>query len=156
MDEAVILFYRRLLREDFPNSGEIENPTVFIEAIGQKMIDCGNTGNFMQLFFQIENERMVGLKYLCSCEPVANVGVEVLCDLVKGKTTQEAFNLDEESFYQHLGSRSDEYSKKVRGLLELLRDGILLYYAQTGQKNPFVTESTAPTKKISWDGALSS
>jgi len=41
MDEAVIKYYRRLLREDFPNSGALDNASVFIEAVGEKMINCG-------------------------------------------------------------------------------------------------------------------
>ena len=155
MDQAVILYYRHLLREEFPNSGEIEHPSVLMEAIGQKMIDCGNTGNYMQLYFQVEDDRVSDIKYLCSCEPVANVGVEVLCELVKGLTLQEAFELNEDVFYQHLGSHSREYVKKVKGLLELLRDGIEKYYIQSGQTSQFISNPAPPSEKITWDGTLS-
>ena len=124
MNQAVIKFYRRLLMEDFPNSGEVDQPSVFVEAIGQKMIDCGNTGNYMQLYLRVADRRIIDIKYLCSCEPVANVAVEILCTLVKGMTLEEAAGLTEESFYHFLGSRDEEFRKKVRGLLELLNEGI--------------------------------
>ena len=124
MDEAVIKYYRRLLREDFPNAGALDNPTVFVEAIGQKMIDCGNTGNYMQLYLRVADRRIEDIKYLCSCEPVANVAVEILCTFVRGMTLDEVSGLTEEPFYQFLGSRDDELRKKVRGLLELLNEGI--------------------------------
>jgi NifU-like protein involved in Fe-S cluster formation len=124
MDEAVIKYYRRLLKEDFPNAGALDHPSIFVEAIGEKLIDCGNTGNYMQLYLKLVDRRIADIKYLCSCEPVANVAVEVLCTLVKGKTLDEVADLTEEPFYQFLGSRDEELRKKVRGLLELVNDGI--------------------------------
>ena len=124
MNEAVIKYYRVLLKEDFPNSGALENPSVFVEAVGEHMIDCGNTGNYMQLYLQVVDRRIADIKYLCSCEPVANVAVEVLCTLVKGKTLDEIAGLTEEHFYQFLGSRDEDLRKKIRGLLELLNEGI--------------------------------
>lgn len=134
MDEAVIKFYRQLLKEDFPNSGALEHPSIFVEAIGQKMIDCGNTGNYMQLYLQVADSCITDIHYLCSCEPVANVAVEVLCDLVKGKNLNEAASLSEELFYQMLGSQEEEYRKKVQGLLELLNEGIARYHPLPGRK----------------------
>lgn len=127
MNEAVIKFYRRLLMEDFPNAGELDHPSVFVEAVGQKMIDCGNTGNYMQLYFQVVDHRIADIKYLCSCEPTANVAVEILCTLVKGKTLDEVADLTEEPFYQFLGTQDEELRKKVRGVLELLNEGIAHY-----------------------------
>ena len=86
MDEAVIKYYRRLLRDEFPHSGALEPPCVFVEAVGGRLIHCGNTGNYMQLYLRIDDNRVANIQYLCSCEPVANVAVEVLCILAKGKT----------------------------------------------------------------------
>lgn len=127
MDKAVINFYRTLLSEDFPNAGELKGASVFVEAIGQHMIDCGNTGNYMQLYFNVRGGRITDIKYLCSCEPVANVAVEALCGIVRGKTLEEAKALDEEPFFNILGSRDNELLKKIRGLLELLNEGIESY-----------------------------
>jgi NifU-like protein involved in Fe-S cluster formation len=155
MDEAVIKFYRRLLREDFPNSGALEQPSVFIEAVGEKLINCGNTGNYMQLYLQVTDGRIIAIKYLCACEPVANVAVEVLCDFLKGKTVDEAVNLTEESFYQAIGSRDDKLRGKIMGLLELLDEGLASYQTPGGPQKPIVKESAERGEKFTWDGTLS-
>jgi NifU-like protein involved in Fe-S cluster formation len=118
------------LRTDFENAGSLENASIFVEAIGEKMIHCGNTGNYMQLFLKVVDQRMVDIKYLCSCEPTANVAVEVLCTLAKGKTLDEALRIPEEAFYESIGSDVDELRLKVRGLMELLHEGIDLYKSQ--------------------------
>jgi NifU-like protein involved in Fe-S cluster formation len=155
MDETVVRYYRRLLKEDFPHAGEIKDPTIFVEAIGEKMIHCGNTGNYMQLYLQVADGRISDIKYLCSCEPAANVAVEVLCTLVKGKTLDEAAGLTDEPFYQFLGSRDEELRKKVRGLLELLNEGIARYHSPTGAKGSIAKEGDEQSEKLCWDGALS-
>jgi NifU-like protein involved in Fe-S cluster formation len=156
VDEAVIKYYRRLLKEDFPHAGALDNPSVFVEAIGQKMINCGNTGNYMQLYLQVANHRIADIKYLCSCEPSANVAVEVLCTLVKGKTLDEAAGLKAEAFNQLLGSQEEELQKKVGGLLELLNEGIARYHnTPTGAKGPVTKDGDGQGGKLNWDGALS-
>lgn len=155
MDEAVIKYYRRLLKEDFPNSGALDNPSIFVEAIGEKLINCGNTGNYMQLYLQVADYRIAEIKYLCACEPVANVAVEVLCSLVKGKTLDEAAGLTEEPFFQFMGNRDEKLRRKVLGLLELLSEGIAGYHALTGAKGPVVKDGDEQGGKLSWDGALS-
>jgi NifU-like protein involved in Fe-S cluster formation len=155
MDEKVIKYYRRLLKEDFPHAGEIELPTIFVEAIGERMIHCGNTGNFMQIYLQVADGRIADIKYLCACEPVANVAVEVLCTLVKGKTLDEAASLTEEPFYRFLESRDEELHKKVRGLLELLNEGIAHHQTPTGAKGLVAEDGGGQGEKLSWDGALS-
>lgn len=156
MDEAVIRYYRRLLKEDFPHAGEIKAASIFIEAIGERMIHCGNTGNYMQLYLQVADHRITDIKYLCACEPVANVAVEVLCTLVKGKTLDEATGLTEEAFYRFLGCQSDDLRQKVRGLLELLNEGIARYRSTaTGVKRPVAEDGDGQGGKLNWDGALS-
>jgi NifU-like protein involved in Fe-S cluster formation len=127
MDQAVVQHYRRLLKEEFPNAGALESPSVFVEAVGEKLIDCGNTGNFMELYLRVVDGRIAEARYRCSCEPVANVAVEVLCDLVKGRTLDEAAGLTEEPFYGRLGTRDERLGRKVRGLLQLLHEGIAVH-----------------------------
>ena len=156
MDEAVIRYYRRLLKEDFPHAGEIKLPTIFVEAIGERMIHCGNTGNYMQLYLQVADRRITDIKYLCACEPAANVAVEVLCTLVKGKTLDAATGLTEEAIYQFLGCENDDLRQKVRGLLELLNEGIARYHnTATGAKGPVTMDGDGQGGKLNWDGALS-
>ncbi len=102
-----------------------------MEAIGEEMINCGD-GNYMQLYLRLTGRRITDIRYLCVCEPVANVAVEILCLLVKGKTLDEAAGLGEEPFYRFLGSRDEEFHMKVVGLLELLRKGIAGYHNLAG------------------------
>ena len=130
MDDPVIKYFRGLLKEEFPNAGSIENASIFVEAIGEKMIHCGNTGNYMQIYINVVDKTISDMKYLCSCEPTANVAVEVLCSLVKGRGLEEAAALSEEAFYRFLGCEGEELRVKVRGVLELLNEGIARYAAE--------------------------
>jgi NifU-like protein involved in Fe-S cluster formation len=155
MDEAVIQYYRRLLKEEFPNSGEMDNPSAFVEAVGEKMINCGNTGNYMQIYFQVADHCIVDIKYLCQCEPVANVAVEVMCNLIKGKTLDEAAGITEELFYQFLGTRDEELRKKVRGLLALLIEGISSCHLTAGTTELIKKDGDEQGGKINWDRTLS-
>jgi NifU-like protein involved in Fe-S cluster formation len=138
VDEAVIKYYRWLLKTDFENAGSIEDASIFVEAIGEKMIHCGNTGNYMQLYLNVAGPRIKDIKYLCSCEPTANVAVEILCTLAKGKKLEEAVGISEEAIYRIAGSSSEELKVKVRGLLELLKAGIA-GYGNSKQKKYSVT-----------------
>jgi NifU-like protein involved in Fe-S cluster formation len=155
MDEAVIKYYRFLLKKEFPNAGELENPSIFVEATGEKMINCGNTGNYMQIHLQVTGCRIEDIKYLCSCEPVANVAVEILCELVKGKTLDEAAGITEEPFFQFLGSRDEELRKKVRGLLDLLKEGLAPKNTLTAEKKTGMKDGDESVSKLSWDETLS-
>ena len=155
MDQAVIRYYRQLLKEEFPNAGAMDHPSVFVEAIGEKLIDCGNAGNYMQLYLQVADGRIADVKYRCACEPVANVAVEVLCSLVKGKTLDEASGITEEPFYQLLGSRDEQLGRKVRGVLQLLSEGIAGDRSPTGAKEPSAKAGDEQGGELSWDGRLS-
>ncbi len=155
MDEKIVKKYRALLTQDFPNSGNIDLPSIFVEAVGERLINCGNTGNYMQLYMLISNNRIVEIKYLCSCEPVANVAVEVMCDLARGKKLEEAVNIPEEAFYMTLGTRDDSLSRKVRGLLELLEEGIEGYLNPASVKRNRQPGGEEKRSKTSWDGTLS-
>jgi NifU-like protein involved in Fe-S cluster formation len=141
MEEAVIKYYRRLLRTDFENAGSFENASIFVEAVGERMIHCGNTGNYIHLYIMIDHDTITDIKYLCSCEPTANVAVEILCTLVKGKTLEEAAAVSEQAFYQFLGCNGKELQIKVRGLLELLNEGITGYRNNRSRQN--MLQSTA-------------
>jgi NifU-like protein involved in Fe-S cluster formation len=127
VDKAIIKQYRQLLTADFPNSGPIESPSIFVEAIGERMIHCGNTGNYMQLYLKVVQDRIEDIRYVCSCEPIANVAVELLCNLVRGKMLDEALAVPEQDLYDLLGCRAEEYQIKARGLLEMLHEGISGY-----------------------------
>jgi NifU-like protein involved in Fe-S cluster formation len=124
MDEKVIKYYRRLLRTGFEHSGSFENATIFLDSVTEQLVHCGNIGNYMQMYINVANNVIDDIKYICSCDPAANVAVEILCTLVKGKTLEEAAAVTEQDILEFLGSESEELRKRAENLLELLNTGI--------------------------------
>lgn len=155
MDKVIINYYRYLLKENFPNAGELDQANIFVEAIGGKLINCGNTGNYMQLFMNVVANRITNIKYRCSCEPVANVAVEILCNVMKGKTLEEVAGLSEETFFQLLGTCDEALGRKVKGLLELIAEGINNYQNPTGQNEVGSKDGDIESTSHNWDGVLS-
>ena len=137
MDELVIKFYRGLLRTGFEHAGSLENPTIFLDTTGEQVYICGQvSNNFLQLFINIDNDTIDDIKYLCMCDPTANVVVELLCSLVKGKTVTEVKTLSQEAFARALGSRGEEFLKRARGIIELLNRGLTRYESGNGSTVP--------------------
>ena len=130
MDEAVVKYYRKLLRTRFEYAGSFENPSIYLDSIVSKMRICNHTADFMRLYVNVVNDTIDDIKYMCVCDPTANVAVEILCGLVKGKTLDEVAGITEKEFFQFLGTDDEEFSKKARGLLELLNSGIARYVTQ--------------------------
>ncbi len=131
MDEAVIKYYRRLLTTGFEFAGSIENPSIFLDYDKTTGVLCGKTGNSLRLYINTHDGVIEEIKYICTCDPTVNVALEVLCTLVKGKTTDEAENLSEQEFFRVIGSQSEDLQKKVKALKELLNIGISKYKEQT-------------------------
>ncbi len=130
MDEAVVKFYRRMCRIGFEHTGELENPSIFLDTVGEKIRICSHVWNaFMHIYINIHDGVIDDVKYLCTCDPTANVAVEILCNLIKGKTVSEAEALTEDSFTTALGGGGEEFQKKVRGMIELLHRGTARYKA---------------------------
>ena len=134
MDEAVIKYYRKLLRTGFEHAGSFDNPSIFLETVGDGRI-CGRAGDYMHMFINITNGRIDGIKYLCTCDPTANVAVEILCALAKGKRLEEVQAITEDSLLQALGTESEDFRKKAKGLLELVNKGLAQYQVKMPQ-NP--------------------
>ena len=132
MDAAVIKFYRNLLRTRFEHAGSFENASIFVDTSGalDKVLLCGNTGEFMQIYVNVADNKIADIKYNCVCDPTANVAVEILCSLVQGKTLGEVSSLTEQAILNFLGSNGEELQKKAKGLLDLLNRGISRYRAQ--------------------------
>lgn len=109
MDEAVIKLYRKLIREGFKYTGSIENPSIFLDSVGENISICVKVAkSYIHLYIKIENNQIEDIKYLCMCNPDANVAVEILCGLVKNKTIPEAKLVNEDSFIAVLGTRSED------------------------------------------------
>jgi NifU-like protein involved in Fe-S cluster formation len=128
LDEQVIKYYRKLLRSGFEYTGTLENPSIFLDSVGEKIRICSHIEqNYLHIYINISEDTVKEIKYLCMCDPTANVAVEVLCSLVKGKMIKELETLTKESFSLTLGSSGEDYLKSARGLIELLHRGIARY-----------------------------
>jgi NifU-like protein involved in Fe-S cluster formation len=124
MDQGVIKYYRGLLRTGFKHSGTLEDPNLLLDSETEQIVHCGNIGNYMLLYVQVVDGVIEDIKYTCSCDPPANVAVEILCALTRGKTLEEAKALREEAFTEFLGCESEVLRKRAQGLLELLNKGL--------------------------------
>ena len=128
MDQVVAQYYRQLCRTGFNHTGEIENPDIFLDTVGEKIRICSHVSHaYVHIYIKVHEGTIDDIKYLCTCDPTANVAVELLCTLVKDKTIEEAEALNEDSLAQELGSRSDDFLKKARGVLELFNRGLSRY-----------------------------
>jgi NifU-like protein involved in Fe-S cluster formation len=128
MDQVVVTAYRRLCREGFKHTGEIKNPSIFLDTVGEKIRICSSVAHaYMHIYIMVRNDVIDEIKYLCTCDPTANVVVEVLCSLLQGKTIAEAEALQEKDFSDAFGSTGEEFLKKSRGIIELLHRGIARY-----------------------------
>jgi len=128
LDEAVIRYYRRMLKAGFEHAGSLRDPSIMLDSVGEGIRFCGgHPADYMHVYIRVRNSRVDDIKYLCNCDPAANVVVEVLCNLVKGRTLEEVSGTTEEMFYHAVGSRSEEVRKKTRGILELLGRGLTRY-----------------------------
>ena len=128
MDEVIVKFYRRLLKDGFENAGSLENPSIFLDSIGENVALCGAiASSYMHLFVNVVNGRIDDVRYLCICDPTANVAAEILCTLARGKTLEEAQAITEDSFFPIVGKPCADLAQRAKGLLELLNRGICRY-----------------------------
>ena len=134
MDENAIKYYRKLCREGFKHTGEIKDPDIFLDTVGEKIRICSHVSHaYMHIYIKIREGKVEDIKYLCTCDPTANVVVEILCSILKGKTMKDAEVLTEKDFTQALGSDGDdEFLKKTRGMIELLHRGLKRYQTSVG------------------------
>jgi nitrogen fixation NifU-like protein len=137
MDEILTKRYRYLVRTGFENAGSLENPSIFLDSVGERLRICAHAiHNYVHLYINIRDDVIEDIKYLCSCVPAANIAIELLCTLVKGKTIKEAESLTEDSFAQILGSRGEEFMEKSRGAIELLNRALERYRVKAASLSP--------------------
>jgi len=127
LDEAIVKNYRRLVRDGFKNAGSYENPSILLSTIASGIRICGGAGGYIRIYLDISDGAIEGARYLCSCDPTSNVAVEIFCDLLSGKTLEEAAALTEGMFLQALDGPSNDLRKKARALIKILNDGIKQY-----------------------------
>jgi NifU-like protein involved in Fe-S cluster formation len=121
MDEVVTERYRQLMQEGFKNAGALENPTMFVDTKAEGVSICGHSArDYMNIYIKTNGGVIDEIKYLCSCDPTANVVVEALCEMARGKTVEEARALTKEDFYEAIGSDGGTVRRKVWAMVELL------------------------------------
>jgi len=121
VDDVVAEKYRKLLETGFKNAGSFDNPTMFIDTKAEGVSICGKgETDYINIYVMVSDGVIYDIKYLCQCDPTANVVVEALCELTKGKTIGEAKALTREQFYEAIGSDGGTVRKKVWGAIELL------------------------------------
>jgi NifU-like protein involved in Fe-S cluster formation len=132
MDEAVIKYYRKLLRYGFEHMGKCENPTIFLDSVGENIKVCAQVAQaYVHLYVNIKDNIIDDIKYLCMCDPTSNVAVEVLCSLVKGKTIEQVRKISEKDFSREVGSKGKDFIKSASGLIKLLNLGIDRHISET-------------------------
>ena len=128
MDQYITQYYRKLLRSGFEHSGSLEMPTVFLDSVGEKIRICGNdVSNYMHVYIAIDEIIINDIKYLCMCDPTANVVVEILCELLSGLAVADAATLSAESIAAEIGTEDADFLLKAHGMLDLLHIGLARY-----------------------------
>lgn len=125
MLEAITKFYRRLLKNGFEYIGSLENPSIFLDSITEKIPVCGEVGqDHLHLYINIRESVIEDVKYMCTCDPIANVGIEIMCALIKGKTLIETKAITENDFARFLACEDEEFLERAKDFLRLLNRGI--------------------------------
>jgi NifU-like protein involved in Fe-S cluster formation len=128
MDPAIIKIYRGLLRNGFHYAGTIENPEIYLDSIGENIPVCGKAGqDYVHIYLRMQGDQIVDMRYMCNCDPTANVVFEILCELLKGKTIADFQKLTPDDFYRIAGTNEEEFTKRIKGSLELIKRGITRY-----------------------------
>lgn len=128
MNEIVAERYRKLMQEGFKNAGLLENATMFIDSKAEGVSICGQgRTDFMNIYIMISGDVITDVRYLCTCDPTANVVVESLCELARGLTLEKAKTLTKEQFYNSIGAEDGIVRRKVWGAIELLNRVIKRY-----------------------------
>jgi NifU-like protein involved in Fe-S cluster formation len=136
MDEIITEKYRKLMQEGFKNAGQVENPTMFIDTKAEGVSICGQgSQDYMNIYIRVTDSVISDIKYLCMCDPTANVVVETLCVLASGKTIDEAKALTKEQFFEIIGSSGGNVYRKVWGTIELLNRVIKRWEVKQEEKN---------------------
>jgi hypothetical protein len=132
MDQAIIKYYRQLLREGFLNAGSLEKPSIFLDSVGENLPICGKMGqDYVHVYIRIQDDKIADIRYLCNCDPTANVVFEILCGLLRGLPIIDFETINIEMFSNIVGSHEEEFAKRIKGSLELVRRGLQRYQIQT-------------------------
>ena len=116
------------MRKGFPHVGKLDNPDIFIDSLGEKIQVCGSIGRaYMHIYISAKQDTFNSIRYLCTCDPTANVVIEILCSLVESKPLDIVEKLTPDDFSRVLGSTTDEFRNRAKNTISLLASGISRY-----------------------------
>jgi NifU-like protein involved in Fe-S cluster formation len=128
MNEVVSELYRKLMQDGFKNAGALDNPTIFIDSKAEGVSICGQgRSDFMNIYVNINENVITDIRYLCSCDPTANVVIETLCGLARGQALENAKTLSKEQLIKSIGGEDPIIRRKAWGAIELLNRVIKRY-----------------------------
>lgn len=79
------------------NAGKIKNP----DAIGK--LENDNCGDVMYVYIKVKDNKIKDIKFQTLGCPAAIAASDVLCELAKGKTLEEAERINEQNITKKLG-----------------------------------------------------
>ncbi len=135
MDSGVMERYRQLIRAGFKNAGSFESPSIYLNTVAAHTKVCLGANGYIRIYINIRDGIVQDVKYLCSCDPVANVVVETFCGLARGKTLEAASAITPEMFAQAVGEDSEDLRKSAAALLKLWSDGVRQYLAAPAERH---------------------
>ncbi len=125
MDRLIVKKYLKILREGSPYNGELENPTIFLDTIGERLRICGMSAHYyMKIYINIKDDVVTAVRYNCACDPAAHVVVDTMCRLIDGKNIAAVAALTEADFIREVGSQTEHFLTRVRRMLELINRGL--------------------------------
>jgi NifU-like protein involved in Fe-S cluster formation len=125
MDAAIIKYFRNLSRNGFKYAGSFDDASIVLkDDSGGCVRVCSSVGMTVHLYLKINSGKIEKIRYRCICSPITHVAVEILCELLEGKSLNEITSINISSFYNVLGAESEDLKPKAENLLELVKSGL--------------------------------
>jgi NifU-like protein involved in Fe-S cluster formation len=84
----------------------------------------------MKIYLKIHAGIITDMRYLCLCDPTANVAIEILSGMLRNMTINDASKITPDKILRDVGSDGEELASKSSALVELIQKG-LTRYAET-------------------------
>lgn len=120
MSRDLIVERFQSLFQSSSNLGVIQNPDAQAESTA-----CRGKRDHLFLYLRIEGSKIVDIRYECAqCDPTMYVTGDILCDLVRGLSIDDAMRVTEKDFEEELGEESQELLDHASSALMVLSAAI--------------------------------
>jgi NifU-like protein involved in Fe-S cluster formation len=134
MDQAVVNYYRKLILTNFRYAGVIQNADITVNAAQEGIAVCGKKNDDpVRIYLKTVGNIVEDAKYLCMCDPVTQVAVEILCELLPGKSLETIKAMKPDAFLKLLEGESAEFTERAKLLIQLINKGIERYQSESTQ-----------------------